>query len=421
MDLRTVLEVIPRYHPVYSEVPAEVIAEVDDRYAHGTFRNWASFTHSVLAHARGTPHGAYRPRPARTPRGQLGTRSVTGQRRLITEAAQDREQIRRLYTRAHEHDHVLCLVPTPGRRGEGIGRDLLRALGKRFDRPRTPRDPQRLLELAGIWLNAHGITTVIVRHADRLSIESWREICSVLPAYTDLWLWAEPFTLTPAHQRVSRELDMNTGSLEALQSRLASNQSRQHQVARLAEQTPTPIAPDADYALFAIASQAPGNETLFANFLLGRDHALWHLNKIERRPDEASVNRLLAHVAHCAADDEAAIARARGAQMQLLLAGIHTSIDPEPLRGLITAHNLSRPDRHAARLLSGYVQPIPAATAAACLASGRGPTIYTVITGRRDERYWGALGVDIATYDDELMPSRRLETAIDNFQLQQLH
>jgi DNA-binding XRE family transcriptional regulator len=60
-------------------------------------------------------------------------------------------------------------------------------------------------------------------------------------------------------------------------------------------------------------------------------------------------------------------------------------------------------------------------------------TIHAVITGRRDERYWGALGVDqqqaataliaagvIATYDDELMPSRRLETAIDNFPVQQL-
>jgi type II secretory pathway predicted ATPase ExeA len=54
LDLRTVLEVIPRYHPVYTEVPAEVIAEVDERYAHGTFRNWASFTHSVVAHTRGT-------------------------------------------------------------------------------------------------------------------------------------------------------------------------------------------------------------------------------------------------------------------------------------------------------------------------------------------------------------------------------
>jgi len=59
--------------------------------------------------------------------------------------------------------------------------------------------------------------------------------------------------------------------------------------------------------------------------------------------------------------------------------------------------------------------------------------IHTAITGRRDERHWGALRVDqqqaateliaagvIATYDDELMPSRRLEAAIDNFQLQRL-
>ena len=106
---------------------------------------------------------------------------MTGQRRLITDAPEDRARIRRLLHPAHEHDHVLCLVPTPGRGGEGIGRDLLRALGKRFDRPRTPRDPQRLIELAGIWLNAHRITTGIVRHAHRLSIESWREICSVSP------------------------------------------------------------------------------------------------------------------------------------------------------------------------------------------------------------------------------------------------
>jgi AAA domain len=46
----TVLEVIPRFHPVYADVALDVIAEVDDRYAHGTFRHWASFTHSVLAH-----------------------------------------------------------------------------------------------------------------------------------------------------------------------------------------------------------------------------------------------------------------------------------------------------------------------------------------------------------------------------------
>lgn len=54
MELETVLEVIPRYHPVYAEVAAEVITEVNSRYAHGTFRHWASFTHSVLAHINGS-------------------------------------------------------------------------------------------------------------------------------------------------------------------------------------------------------------------------------------------------------------------------------------------------------------------------------------------------------------------------------
>ena len=46
---------------------------------------------------------------------------------------------------------------------------------------------------------------------------------------------------------------------------------------RLVEQTPTPIAPDIDYAFFAVASQAPGLEALFANFILGRDHVDWYL------------------------------------------------------------------------------------------------------------------------------------------------
>jgi hypothetical protein len=49
---QTVLEVIPGYHPIYRDVPAELIAKVDDRYAHGCFREWASFTRSALALCR---------------------------------------------------------------------------------------------------------------------------------------------------------------------------------------------------------------------------------------------------------------------------------------------------------------------------------------------------------------------------------
>jgi hypothetical protein len=49
MRPQTVLDVIPGYHPIYRDAPRELIAMVDDRYAHGCFREWASFTHSALA------------------------------------------------------------------------------------------------------------------------------------------------------------------------------------------------------------------------------------------------------------------------------------------------------------------------------------------------------------------------------------
>ena len=48
----TVLDVIPGYHPIYRDAPRELIAMIDDRYAHGCFREWASFTHGALALCR---------------------------------------------------------------------------------------------------------------------------------------------------------------------------------------------------------------------------------------------------------------------------------------------------------------------------------------------------------------------------------
>ena len=49
MRPQTVLKVIPGYHPIYQNATADLITMVDDRYAHGCFREWAGFTHSALA------------------------------------------------------------------------------------------------------------------------------------------------------------------------------------------------------------------------------------------------------------------------------------------------------------------------------------------------------------------------------------
>jgi hypothetical protein len=52
MPRAMVLEVVPGYHPLYESAPASMLALVDDRYAHGSFREWASFTHSALGFCR---------------------------------------------------------------------------------------------------------------------------------------------------------------------------------------------------------------------------------------------------------------------------------------------------------------------------------------------------------------------------------
>ena len=48
MELEEVLEVIPAYHPVWSDASEHLISLADSRSGHGNFRNWARVTHHVL-------------------------------------------------------------------------------------------------------------------------------------------------------------------------------------------------------------------------------------------------------------------------------------------------------------------------------------------------------------------------------------
>ncbi len=42
-----VLELIPRFHPIYEGVDPDLLLQVDDHLAHGNLRDWASFTQSA--------------------------------------------------------------------------------------------------------------------------------------------------------------------------------------------------------------------------------------------------------------------------------------------------------------------------------------------------------------------------------------
>ena len=75
---------------------------------------------------------------------------------------------------------VIVVHPTPGHGSEGIARDVLQALGKRF-RDRTPRDPRRLQALAGIWLRAELTRELVIGGADRRPATDWvvlGDLCS---------------------------------------------------------------------------------------------------------------------------------------------------------------------------------------------------------------------------------------------------
>jgi DNA transposition AAA+ family ATPase len=54
MTPEEVTAVIPVYHPIYQGVPASLITLVDEKCAHGNFRNWAKFTLHALRFVKTT-------------------------------------------------------------------------------------------------------------------------------------------------------------------------------------------------------------------------------------------------------------------------------------------------------------------------------------------------------------------------------
>jgi hypothetical protein len=102
-----------------------------------------------------------------------------------------------------------------------------------------------------------------------------RHLATIGPDHVALWLLADPAELAPSHHDAGQDLAIKAGSLGQLGAGIGSPTVQACWATHLAELTPTPIAPDVDYAFFAVASQAPGRKALFANFVLGRDHADW--------------------------------------------------------------------------------------------------------------------------------------------------
>ena len=293
--------------------------------------------------------------------------------KLLHDPSETVADVRQLYARVRATIYAVLIVPTPtGSRG-AIARDVLRGLGKQLDLRHAPRTAAGLNDAVRVWLEAHEITTLIIRNADRLDPATWQELCAMTPRSCRAWLWVNPGELTQAHAITGKRLGLTNATITDLNQSLRWLRPADDPVLALADDTPCPTVSDADYPVFAVTCQRPGDDVSWANFVVGRAHVHWYTDRIARRPRAEAIDGLLKAVAHAAPGIDAAIARVRGAQAQLLLAGVHTAIDPRELRGIIAEHRLTRPDQRAARLLSRYAQPSDVAPAAACLASGRGP------------------------------------------------
>ena len=275
---------------------------------------------------------------------------------------------------------VIVVHPTPGRGGEGIARDVLHALGKRF-RDRTPRDPRRLRALAAIWLRAEWARELVIAAADRRPEGDWRllrELCT--EAGARLTLVVE----RPANGGHVSELgdDVRELTLDELATEipvLPRDPWGLFDKSGSPDDRPGyPPVPDVDFAFFPSA----------CTDLLPEHDAAWVMRTFERarratllwlelrRGIEARHGPSPRHahafldtlVAPCATVD-GAITSLRGAQAAFLLDGSLLEIDPDAFAVDHERHAGAPATNATATLLRSYAEPHLAAVGALASAS----------------------------------------------------
>jgi hypothetical protein len=285
-----------------------------------------------------------------------------------------------MVSRLHYLDNrVIVVHPTPGRGGEGIARDVLQALGKRFH-DRTPRAPLRLQALAAIWLRAELTRELVITAADRRPAADWkllRELSSDSHARLTLVVEGRP----------SRD------QIAAL-----GDEVRELPLSELVDELPSPMAPDTsglfdesgspddrrdypavsddDFAFFPSAcvdllSEIDAARTIQAFHRARAATKLW-LELRRAIEDRHGQSPRHAHafldtlVAPCVTID-GAITVLRGAQAAFLLDGTLLEIDPDTFASDHRAHAGAPATTATATVLRSY--PEPHLAAAGALAS----------------------------------------------------
>jgi hypothetical protein len=279
---------------------------------------------------------------------------------------------------------VVVVHPTPGHGGEGIARDVLQALGKRF-RERTPRDPRRLQALAAIWLRAERTGELVIAGADRRRAADWRvlrDLCSETLARLTFVVERRPNRDQVA--ALGEEADISELTVSELvygRLPLATDPNGwwfSYQSGSPDEYPGYPPVPDVDFAYFPSACNdlLPEHEAARVLLTFERARALTMLwfelcrgSEPRHGPGPRHAHAFLdTLIAPCVTVD-GAITMLRGAQASFLLGGILLQIDPDQFAADHQAHAGAPATTTTAALLRSYVEPHLAAAGALASAT----------------------------------------------------
>ena len=277
---------------------------------------------------------------------------------------------------------VIVVHPTPGHGGEGIARDVLGALGKRF-RDRTPRDPRRLQTLAGIWLRAELTRELVIGGADHRAASDWRilrDLCRETHTRLTFVVERRPNRdqLAALRDEDVRELTVSELVCELPPATPPDTWGIFDESGSPDERPGYPPVPDVDFPYFPSACTDLLPEYDAARVLRAFERAraltmLWfELRRgFEPRhgPGPRHAHALLdTLVAPCVTVD-GAITMLRGAQASFLLNGTLLEIDPDSFAADHQTHAGAPATNATATMLRSYVEPHRAAAAALASAT----------------------------------------------------
>jgi hypothetical protein len=288
---------------------------------------------------------------------------------LVYDPEDTRDCVRRLATLHSLTSGCVVCRPAPGPGTPAITVALLRALGKQLRLRETPHEPRRQLDYAAIWLTADQITDLIVVRADRLAPAAWSillDLARRVPYLTLSLVIHRP--ALPAGLRAT----LGDEPRDELHYRELDPPPVEPALPPPKARPVFPVVPDVEFPLFLSACQQLLGRADAARVLTA--HAAEHARTRawlheQRRPHPTVIARRLAALVDACSDPNETLARLRGAQSALFLAGWLAAFDTGAIVAAHARAHGSPRDDAAIDLLRGYTCTQRAALGVIALAT----------------------------------------------------